>query len=306
MSQPNAPSVFISYSWDSQEHKDWVREFAERLVANGIDVRLDQWVLQPGQSLTQFMEAQVADCEYVVLVCTPNYAQRAAARSGGVGYEQQIISGHLLTGVPREKFIPIVRSGEFEPGPQHAIPAHFAGVFSIDMRTAEKQDSELETLLRAIYKKPLHSAPRPGPPPDWLADADVVEWEGHEIRLAVMDLDGWELTSGLAQHHRTPDTFCMPSEQARQSLSAGYLVKLQFQIEIPMDDEDPEAGNSFGERMWVVVEGRTGPYYVGSLNNYPVTGDEQENLHFGDRVTFLPEHVIDILPPDQKADASNA
>jgi hypothetical protein len=37
------PRVFISYSWDSDEHKDRVRALATHLRKNGIDARLDQW-----------------------------------------------------------------------------------------------------------------------------------------------------------------------------------------------------------------------------------------------------------------------
>jgi hypothetical protein len=39
----STPTFFISYSWDTEEHKAWVREFAARLRADGIDVTLDQW-----------------------------------------------------------------------------------------------------------------------------------------------------------------------------------------------------------------------------------------------------------------------
>jgi hypothetical protein len=45
------PRVFISYSWESDGHKDWVRNFAEQLSQNGVNVRLDQWHTGPGQSL---------------------------------------------------------------------------------------------------------------------------------------------------------------------------------------------------------------------------------------------------------------
>lgn len=45
------PKVFVSYSWDSEDHKTWVRELSERLIKNGIDVRLDQWHVAPGKVL---------------------------------------------------------------------------------------------------------------------------------------------------------------------------------------------------------------------------------------------------------------
>jgi hypothetical protein len=50
--------AFISYSWDSEEHKDWTREFADTLASNGIDIILDQYDLRLGQDRFQFMEHQ--------------------------------------------------------------------------------------------------------------------------------------------------------------------------------------------------------------------------------------------------------
>ncbi len=293
----NIPKVFISYSWDSEEHKAWVRQFAERLVANGVEVTLDQWQLAPGQSLTQFMEAAIADSDYVVVVCTTNYSTRSIARTGGVGYEQQIISGRIFAGLPREKFIPLVRQGEFHPGAECAIPPMFSGTFALDMRNPEREDASIETLLRAIYRKPLFEPPRRGDPPQWL-DSTMESTRGADmpaVRLATLDLDGWELISGLAQHHRTPETFYMPSERDRRTLDKGKLVKLMFDIDLPDGWGSNKKQTSLTERMWVIVAGRVGPYYVGELHNHPATSSEQENLLAWDEVIFLPEHVIDIL-----------
>ena len=291
------PKVFISYSWDSEEHKKWVRNLAERLVANGVEVTLDQWHLTPGQSLTQFMEAAIAESDYVVVVCTANYSARSIARIGGVGYEQQIISGRIFAGLPREKFIPLVRQGEFQPGAECAIPPMFSGTFALDMRNPEREDASLETLLRAIYRKPLYKQPRRGAPPQWL-DSTSESTRGADmaaVRLATMDLDGWELVSGLAQHHRTPESFYMPSERDRRTLDDGKLVKLMFDIDLPDGWGGDKKPSSLIERMWVIVTGRVGPYYVGELNNHPATSSDQDHLRAGDEVVFLPEHVIDIL-----------
>jgi hypothetical protein len=79
------PSVFISHSWDSVTHKRWVRELAERLVTSGVKVSLDQWDVGPGESLTKLMEEQIITCDYVLVICTPQYARRSKERRGGVG-----------------------------------------------------------------------------------------------------------------------------------------------------------------------------------------------------------------------------
>ena len=47
------PRVFVSYSHDTEPHKDWVLQLATRLVANGVDVILDQWDLTLGGDLPQ-------------------------------------------------------------------------------------------------------------------------------------------------------------------------------------------------------------------------------------------------------------
>ena len=51
------PKVFISYSHDSQLHKDWILGLATRLVKNGVEVILDQWDIALGGDLPRFMES---------------------------------------------------------------------------------------------------------------------------------------------------------------------------------------------------------------------------------------------------------
>ena len=39
--------VFISYAWESEEHREWVKALADRLLSDGIDAVLDQYDLHP-------------------------------------------------------------------------------------------------------------------------------------------------------------------------------------------------------------------------------------------------------------------
>ena len=41
---PKSPHVFVSYSHDSDAHKQWVRRLAEDLTRNGVETTLDQVV----------------------------------------------------------------------------------------------------------------------------------------------------------------------------------------------------------------------------------------------------------------------
>jgi len=62
--------IFISYSWSSQEHSEWVIGLAERLVSDGVDVVIDRWDLKEGHDLYSFMERMVnsAEIEKVLIV----------------------------------------------------------------------------------------------------------------------------------------------------------------------------------------------------------------------------------------------
>ena len=47
--------VFISYSWDSEEHKNWVLKLATDLRSHGVDVIFDQWDARLGKDLPFFL-----------------------------------------------------------------------------------------------------------------------------------------------------------------------------------------------------------------------------------------------------------
>lgn len=68
----DAPKVFISYSWDGEEHEKWVLRLAERLITEGgVDVLLDQYEMRGGRNLNHFMERAVAEADKVLLSFLP-------------------------------------------------------------------------------------------------------------------------------------------------------------------------------------------------------------------------------------------
>ena len=84
------PSAFLSYSHDSEPHKQWVLRLAADLRAKGVDVTLDQWDLSYGQDIAAFMVTGISGADRVILVCTEPYVRKAEAGTGGVGYERLI------------------------------------------------------------------------------------------------------------------------------------------------------------------------------------------------------------------------
>jgi len=150
-----ATSTFISYSWDSDHHKTWVRALAERLRADSVEATLDQWAAVPGDQLPEFMERAIAENSFVLIVCTPRYKTKSEAREGGVGYEGDIITGELLKSRNHRKFIPILRSGDWSG----SAPGWLAGKYYIDLRDGDRYEVQYEDLLSTLH------GTRPTPPP---------------------------------------------------------------------------------------------------------------------------------------------
>ena len=69
--------VFLSYSWDSETHRNWVLELSKRLRVDGIESVLDQWHAIPGDNLPKFMETAIRENDFVIIICTPKYKQKA-------------------------------------------------------------------------------------------------------------------------------------------------------------------------------------------------------------------------------------
>lgn len=80
------PKVFISYSWSSVEHEEWVINLATRLMENGVEVKLDKWDLKEGQDVYAFMESMVSSTEIdrVLVICDKIYKEKAENRGEGL------------------------------------------------------------------------------------------------------------------------------------------------------------------------------------------------------------------------------
>ena len=135
-------TAFISHSWDSDEHKAWVRRLAERIRRDGVDAKLDQWETAPGDQLTEFMERDVRDHDFVLIVWTPKYRLRSDSREGGVGYEGDVMTAEVITDGNQRKFIPIWRKGQWED----AAPSWLAAKYRIDLSGDPYDESPLACL----------------------------------------------------------------------------------------------------------------------------------------------------------------
>ena len=156
------PKVFISYSWEDAEHKIWVKEFADRLLENGIDATLDQYDLTLGDRLPTFMEQSIVSADYVLIICTPVYKEKADNRKGGVGYEGHIISGELFSKGNERKFIPIIRKGSAST----SMPAYLAGKLGVDLSEVADCENNFKDLITTLWG--TRNKPAIGRKPEYL------------------------------------------------------------------------------------------------------------------------------------------
>lgn len=156
----NAPRVFISYSWDSDPHKIWVRDFSARLRSDGVDVTLDQWHLAPGDQLPEFMERAVRENDLILIVCTPHYKEKSDARKGGVGYEGDIMTAEVFSKGNHRKFIPILRNGDWDK----AAPSWLSGKYRIDLRGDPYSEEQYNDLVVTIHNQRPQAPPLGNPP----------------------------------------------------------------------------------------------------------------------------------------------
>lgn len=140
------PTTFISYAWESEELKSWVKYLATQLRSNGIDAKLDQWEVVPGDQMPHFMEKSVHDNDFVLIVCTPKYKTKSENRIGGVGYEGDIMTAEVLQNANHRKFIPILKSGTKET----SLPAWLNGKYFVDLSNEQHFDKNFEDLLTTL------------------------------------------------------------------------------------------------------------------------------------------------------------
>ena len=177
MIENNVPKVFISYSWESKEHSEWVNSLADKLLADGIEAIIDNYDVSPGDRLPKFMESSIKDSDYVIIICTEEYKRKANNREKGVGYESHIISAELYNNHNDRKFIPIIRQGDFNT----AVPTYLDGKLAIDLRGNPFNETSYKDLIASIFK--FKKKPKVGIRPYYLDEYEPISIEGEDIKI---------------------------------------------------------------------------------------------------------------------------
>jgi tetratricopeptide (TPR) repeat protein len=151
------PTVFISYSHDSPEHADRVLALSDHLRTDGIDCILDQYQDSPPEGFPRWMDRQIRDADYVIMICTPTYNRRVMGeeepgKGHGVAFESTLIYQYIYNeGTSNKRFIPVLLEG----GDASAIPTPWQGVKHYSPTTKDGY----EELYRRLTGQPLTPKP---------------------------------------------------------------------------------------------------------------------------------------------------
>ncbi|HTC48453.1 MAG TPA: SEFIR domain-containing protein [Candidatus Aquilonibacter sp.] len=155
MDSSRPPRVFTSYSHDSPEHEAGVLALSDRLRDDGVDAILDQYESAPAEGWPFWMDHQIRDADFVLVVCSETYLRkiedREEPRKGqGVVWELNTIFNHLYSAkLVSTKFIPVL----LESASSDYIPLPLRGFTHYRVGT----EPDYNKLYRRLTNQPLVS-----------------------------------------------------------------------------------------------------------------------------------------------------
>ena len=157
------PKVFISYSHQDANYEDKVLEFSNKLRSEGNDASVDLYEEAPSEGWPRWMENQIRESDYVLVLCCKSYYDKFYSDKKGKGiiWEVSIIYQYLYdAGAETQKFIPVF----FEDGEEQYIPTPFKPFTYYNIGTDSGYD-KLYWRLRGVNKneKPPLGKLRPLP-----------------------------------------------------------------------------------------------------------------------------------------------
>lgn len=168
----NVPVVFISYSWDSKRHKDWVLNLSKDLRERyRVYTLLDRYN-RGGDDLITFMKKGLQRAHRVLIIGTPRYLEKLEnSKGGGAKFEDQIITISLYNEMDSQKFIPVLREGSFSDSFNLLIGNRVGYNLSDDARYEE----ELQALAADLWGQPMNQAPSLGPKPNFTPASQILQ-----------------------------------------------------------------------------------------------------------------------------------
>jgi len=199
--------IFISYSWDGEDHQAWVRKLADSLEEDhAYHVVWDGYDLDSLSDKNFFMEKAVRDTDFILIVATEKYKDKANDRNGGVGIETYLTSAlhwEKMTGKDKKTNIIVLNR---EP---QSTPDYLQGHFYINFEKDELFPASLIELKKLLNSEPKYKRP--------------------EKQLSASTVKSYHLTKvsdiiGIGAKNRT----CLINATEGTDFSAGKKIKYEL------------------------------------------------------------------------------
>lgn len=243
--------VFLSYSHDSDEHREKVLALSERLRADGIETRLDQYENgTPEEGWPRWMLNQLDAAEFVLVVCTETYHRRFRGHEKpgvgkGVDWEGALITAELYHARSQSvKFVPVFFSEvvvKHIPEPLHSAThyaltseAAYQSLYDFLLQQSGVEPHPVGVLKTKKRRKGTPLSFGEAAPRDPLVDisrivkyapADLI---GREAELQLLN-DAWSALPGSKSPHPRVLTFVALGGEGKTSLVAKWAAELAAQ-----------------------------------------------------------------------------
>lgn len=142
--------IFISYSWDSEDHQKWVQGLATDLDEyKELHVTCDMFDLDSFSDKNYFMEKPIRDSDIIIVICTEAYKRKADNRTGGVGIETYLAAirhWEESEGGSPSNILVIARE-------KYSTPFYLKGKFRVDFYDDDLYQKSLSFLINALTRK---------------------------------------------------------------------------------------------------------------------------------------------------------
>lgn len=192
-------TVFISY-FRSEVNKEKLDQLIELLEESDIRVIIDERNLEIGGDLPLFMEKNLVESDFIIVILTSGYKKRADDREGGVGYEAAIMAASLSKRETIKKFLPVT----FETYRDEIVPVFLASKLASDL--SDNLDSitfkrAFKKLKRTILGTSMTSQPTPKAGPSKVvrvadeADTTLIsDNDNKNTQIMLISIDSDEVT----------------------------------------------------------------------------------------------------------------
>jgi MoaA/NifB/PqqE/SkfB family radical SAM enzyme len=146
-SMKEKPEVFISHNADDVKYQLWIENLVRLLQQQGAKVHLDQFELQPGILISDFMEGNIRSSDYILVIVTEGYNAKTNDKQTGVGKETLIIAEEKQK-YPEKTIIPLIMC---DTNPDCIMPDYLSeSTFYLKIKDVFHCHDEYKTLFKAL------------------------------------------------------------------------------------------------------------------------------------------------------------